>query len=99
MPHIEASTHVLRVCAPVSRKVPVPIGPALPRRDMEHLKQRHARLMLIFFKPWRHAKDLRDQGESWEEAYLKFRLDCPAFVVEAIDNIQILHECKDSRDA
>lgn len=71
----------------------------LRARDMEELKQKHARLMLIFFKPWRHAHDLRDKGESWEDAYLTFRSHCSAFVLEAIDNIQILHECKDSRDA
>ncbi|KAJ7489721.1 hypothetical protein B0H11DRAFT_1691528, partial [Mycena galericulata] len=79
--------------------VPVPIGPALPRRDMDDLKPKHARLMLILFKPWRHANDLREEGQSWEDAYLQFRSDCSSFVLEAIDNIQILHECKDSRDA
>ncbi|KAJ7649266.1 hypothetical protein B0H17DRAFT_958557, partial [Mycena rosella] len=99
VPHIEAATHFLRVCAPIARKVPVPIGPALPRRDMEDLKQKHARLMLIFFKPWRHARDLREEGESWDQAYLRFRSNCSSFALEAIDNIQILHECKDSRDA
>ncbi|KAJ7843876.1 hypothetical protein B0H14DRAFT_2251405, partial [Mycena olivaceomarginata] len=76
--------------------VPVPIGPAMPRRD---LKQKHGRLMLILFKPWRHASDLRLSGQSWQEAYLAFREVCSPFVLEAIDNIQILHECKDSRDA
>ncbi|KAJ7707962.1 hypothetical protein B0H14DRAFT_2231640, partial [Mycena olivaceomarginata] len=79
--------------------VPVPIGPAMPRRDVEDLKRKHARLMLILFKPWRHASDLRLQGQSWYEAYLAFRNQCSAFVLDAINNIQILHECKDSRDA
>jgi hypothetical protein len=30
-PHVEADSHVLRILAPDSRFVPVPIGPALPR--------------------------------------------------------------------
>ncbi|KAJ7086530.1 hypothetical protein C8R44DRAFT_527087, partial [Mycena epipterygia] len=73
-------------------------GPAMPRRDVEELRHKHARLMLILFKPWRHSSDLRDEGESWEVSYLNFRSECSDFVLEAIDNIQILHECKDSRD-
>ncbi|KAJ6611923.1 hypothetical protein B0H10DRAFT_1808537, partial [Mycena sp. CBHHK59/15] len=99
LPHIEASTHMLHVCSPMSRKVPVPIGPAMPRRDMDDLKQKHAQLMLILFKPWRHACDLRNDRESWVDAYLRFCAICSQFVLEAIDNIQVLHECKDSRDA
>jgi hypothetical protein len=98
-PHIEEASHVLRVCTIESRKIPVPIGPAMPRRDVDEMKQKHARLMLILFKPWRHAQDLRNSGESWEDAYSRFQTDCSSAVLEAIDNIQILHECKVSRDA
>ncbi|KAF7328376.1 ATP-dependent DNA helicase [Mycena venus] len=97
--HVETSTHFLRVCTPITRKIPVPMGPAMPRRDMDDLTQKHARLMLILFKPWRHARDLRNERESWKDAYLRFREVCSEFVLEAIDNIQLLHECKDSRDA
>ncbi|KAJ7070385.1 hypothetical protein B0H15DRAFT_793512, partial [Mycena belliarum] len=68
-------------------------------RDIDNLKQKHARLMLILFKPWRHAHDLRNPEESWEEAYQRFRTICSVSVLEAVDNIHILHECKDSRDA
>ncbi|KAJ7804886.1 hypothetical protein B0H14DRAFT_2383381, partial [Mycena olivaceomarginata] len=74
-------------------------GPAMPRRDMDDLKHKHARLMLIRFKPWRHAQDLRMDEESWEDAYLRFCGVCSDFVLEAINNIQVLHECKDSRAA
>ncbi|KAJ7233266.1 hypothetical protein B0H12DRAFT_992128, partial [Mycena haematopus] len=81
------------------RQIPVPIGPAMPRRDVDGLLQKHARLMLILFKPWRHARDLRANGEPWDAAYLRFREKCSQFVLEAINNIQILHECKDSWDA
>ncbi|KAJ7897959.1 hypothetical protein B0H14DRAFT_2156744, partial [Mycena olivaceomarginata] len=73
-------------------------GQAMPRRDVEDLKQKHTRLILILFKPWRHASDLCLEGQSWYDSYLVFRNECPQFVLEAIDNIQILHECKDSRD-
>ncbi|KAJ6447539.1 hypothetical protein C8R45DRAFT_753955, partial [Mycena sanguinolenta] len=97
--HIESATHFLKVCQPGSRKVPVPIGPAFPRRDIDDLKDKHARLMLILFKPWRHAADLRSAGQTWREAYTEFCSVSPAAVIEPIGNIQLLHECKSSRDA
>ncbi|KAJ6527579.1 hypothetical protein DFH09DRAFT_935634, partial [Mycena vulgaris] len=97
--HLESDTHVVRVRTNRRRRVPVPIGPALPRRDHESSAPKHARLMLILFKPWRHVTDLRSAGQSWVEAYHEFlRSDCPAEVLDCINNMQILHECKDSRD-
>ncbi|KAJ7779475.1 hypothetical protein DFH07DRAFT_721265, partial [Mycena maculata] len=79
--------------------VPVPVGPALPRRDHDDSMHRHARLMLILFKPWRHASDLLSGAQSWLDAYEDFLKDCPAETLAVIDNMQLLHECKDSRDA
>ncbi|KAJ7112149.1 hypothetical protein C8R44DRAFT_585330, partial [Mycena epipterygia] len=78
--------------------VPVPIGPAIPRRDKPEMYARYCRLMLIFFKPWRHANDLRIQGQSWEEAFNAFKANCLPSVLSKMDNMQILHECRDSRD-
>ena len=46
--------------------VPVPIGPALPRRDQTEVRARYCRLMVILFKPWRVVSDLRDANESWK---------------------------------
>ncbi|KAJ7805335.1 hypothetical protein B0H14DRAFT_2256627, partial [Mycena olivaceomarginata] len=57
--HGQGKTHILRVRAPDDKLVPVPIGPAIPRHDKSNLRARYFRLMLIFFKPWRHASDLR----------------------------------------
>ncbi|KAJ7199862.1 hypothetical protein GGX14DRAFT_338659, partial [Mycena pura] len=78
--------------------VPVPSGPGLPRRDREETCTRFKRLMLIFLKPWRSAKDLKQPEESWVDAYETFLQDCPADFVAKMNNMQVLHECKDSRD-
>ncbi|KAJ7446051.1 hypothetical protein FB451DRAFT_1188817 [Mycena latifolia] len=59
LPHIEASTH-FSAC------------PAIPCGDIDDLKQKQACLMLVLFKPWRHAHDLRNNGESWADTYLRF---------------------------
>ncbi|KAJ7131265.1 hypothetical protein C8R44DRAFT_613105, partial [Mycena epipterygia] len=74
------------------------MGPGLPRRDREELKHKHARLMLILFKPWRHCTDLLSEDETWLEAYNEFLATCSPEVIVVIDNMQLLHECKDSRD-
>ncbi|KAJ7177007.1 hypothetical protein C8R46DRAFT_834422, partial [Mycena filopes] len=97
--HLEDETHLMRVLPHSRRRVPVPIGPALPRRDTPASVEKHARLMLILFKPWRHADDLRHSQQSWSEAYQQFWETCTPDIRECIDNMQLLHDCKDSRNA
>lgn len=96
--HDQESTHILRVRSPGDTLIPVPIGPAIPRRDRTDVYARYCRLMLIFFKPWRHARDLRKNGQSWEDAFNLFARNTSAAVKYKMDNMQILHECRDSRD-
>ncbi|KZV98825.1 hypothetical protein EXIGLDRAFT_587538, partial [Exidia glandulosa HHB12029] len=78
--------------------VPVPIGPAIPRRDVVEHFPRYCRLMLTLFKPWRTAGDLRSSGQSWEHAFRDFQNTCRPEHLKIMDNMQVLHECKDSRD-
>ncbi|KAJ4464311.1 hypothetical protein C8J55DRAFT_378257, partial [Lentinula edodes] len=73
-------------------------GPSLPRRDRESDWSRYCRLMLIFFKPWRSAADLRGSYISWSNAFAAFSLTCSDRVKQMMNNMQIMHECKDSRD-
>ncbi|KAJ7212652.1 hypothetical protein GGX14DRAFT_312377, partial [Mycena pura] len=73
-------------------------GPGIPRRDREELRARYCRLMLIFFKPWRHAIDLRGDHTSWEAAFADFSRTCSPAITTKMENMQILHECRDSRD-
>ncbi|KIK53153.1 hypothetical protein GYMLUDRAFT_146703, partial [Collybiopsis luxurians FD-317 M1] len=81
------------------RTVPVPIGPALPRRDREIVYERYSRLMLIFFKPWRSPSDLREDNQSWSQAFEAFiKTQCDVQTRKIINNMQLLHECRDSRD-
>ena len=52
--------------------------------------------MLILFKPWRYASDLRENNQKWEEAFELFQENCSDRVTKILDNMQILHECHDS---
>ncbi|KAJ7056296.1 hypothetical protein C8F01DRAFT_993126, partial [Mycena amicta] len=96
--HEQSQTHLLRVRAPNDALVPVPIGPGIPRRDRTEVYARYCRLMLILFKPWRNARDLRNQGQSWEDTFKAFLSSSSESVKYKMDNMQILHECRDSRD-
>ncbi|KAJ7776560.1 hypothetical protein DFH07DRAFT_731869, partial [Mycena maculata] len=96
--HDQHKTHILRVRCAKDLLVPVPIGPGIPRRDKPDLRSRYCRLMLIFFKPWRDACDLRENYGSWEEAFEAFVKTCSQSVIHKMDNMQIMHECRDSRD-
>ncbi|KAJ3761500.1 hypothetical protein EV360DRAFT_37618, partial [Lentinula raphanica] len=96
--HDEAGTHCLLLTAPVCRRIPVPIGPAVPRRDRPQVFERYARLMLILFKPWRSHNDLCRSGQPWSEAFAEFHQECSPLTQKYMDNMQVLHECKDSRD-
>jgi len=79
--------------------VPVPIGPAIPRRDRPELYAKYARLMLVLFKPWRVEADLRGGAKDWPEAFSLFMESCEPGVRQILDNIQLLHECRDSKDS
>jgi hypothetical protein len=96
--HSQATSHVLHVCTPSNQLVPVPIGGSIPRRDDDSTRARYCRLMLIFFQPWVHAHDLQTEGQSWEDAFCSFLLTCSPDFIKKMDNMQILHECRDSQD-
>jgi hypothetical protein len=96
--HPEMMTHCLRIHKTDDRLVPVPIGPSIPRRDRNEVRERYCRLMLIMFKPWRHAKHLRRSSEMWSTAFESFLENCSPRKQKIMNNMQILHECRDSRD-
>ena len=78
---------------------PVPIAP-LPRRDDVEKAELYCRLMLLFFKPWRQIFDLKPLEQSWESAFNEFvnSEGCTQKIAQMMRNMQMLHECKDSRD-
>ncbi|KAK0452779.1 uncharacterized protein EV420DRAFT_1244913, partial [Desarmillaria tabescens] len=73
-------------------------GPAIPHWDRKDLYPRYCRLMLLLFKPWVSAGDLHDVGQTWETAFSEFIKMAGPEVLKVINNMQIMHECKDSRD-
>lgn len=97
--HAQSRTKAQRVRSdPSMCFIPVPIGPALPRRDRTELYPKYCRLMLILFKPWRVAGDLRSPGQSWVDAFEEFLETCDNSIKGVLNNMQVLHECRDAKD-
>ncbi|KAK0231892.1 hypothetical protein EDD85DRAFT_775477, partial [Armillaria nabsnona] len=86
------------VTLPVDCQVLVPLGPGIPRRDRKDVYPRYCRLMLILFKPWSSSHNLREEGQSWVDAFKQFSESAGPSILKVLDNMQILHECRDSRD-
>ena len=95
-PHDQCYTHALRIVHPDLQHIPVLIG-SVPRQDQEDMYMRYCRLMLILFKPWRTAFDLQMVAEPWVAAFNNFKksMFCPPEFQSIMDNMQLLHECKD----
>ncbi|KAF9781685.1 hypothetical protein BJ322DRAFT_1010704, partial [Thelephora terrestris] len=97
--HIQSGKRLQRLRSdPSTHYVPVPIGPAFPRRDRDSQRAKYCRLMLILFKPWRVASDLRDAGETWTAAFDRFTGVHTGGTGCILDNMQVMHECKDAKD-
>ena len=97
--HMQNGKRVQRLRSdPSTHYIPVPIGPALPRRDPGPRYAKYCRLMLILFKPWRVVDDLRDAGEMWVKAFDQFMGICTEGTRRVLDNMQVMHECKDAKD-
>ena len=97
-PHIELHKKVLKIIHPRYRRVVVPIGPPIPRRDQPELFERYSRAMLLLFSPWRNPDHLRAGSERWSDAFQTF--DCEAIdrAKAVMNNMQLIHECKENRD-
>ena len=55
-------------------------------------------MMLILFKPWCKPGELRDTSTNWTMAYQTFAQTMRTCHKEIVDNMQVLHECRDCRD-
>ncbi|KAI1784630.1 hypothetical protein LXA43DRAFT_866919, partial [Ganoderma leucocontextum] len=61
--------------------------------------QRYCHLMLILFRPWRSVETLCPNNTiSWQTTYDQQFLQFQSTIVDVMDNMAILHECRDSRN-
>ncbi|KAI0708652.1 hypothetical protein C8Q76DRAFT_627563, partial [Earliella scabrosa] len=96
--HPEYERKQLKLLTPCEAYIPVLIGPSAPRHDRSEERARYCRLMCLLFAPWRGVDDIRIDGESWEECYDRLHPSFTNHSRSVISNIDMLNECRDSRD-
>ena len=79
-------------------RIPVLIGPQIPRADRCDTRERYCRAILTLFRPWRTFHDLCHVNEAWHDALNVHANDFSDCSKQIIGNIELLHECKNDRD-
>jgi hypothetical protein len=94
--HPRFATHAVRARTLIA--YPVLEGAAVPssRNENPTKKLQYMRSLLLLFQPFRSAPDLRADGETWEEAYLRFQPseECSRIIA----NLDSLHRMKEEAD-
>ena len=75
--------------------VPNFAGGSLPRCDRGD-REYYCTTMLTLFKPWRHGKNLKEDDQSWDEAFTNYKFT--PHQTELIKFFNIFYECNDARD-
>ena len=94
--HPQSLSHLI-----IKRSTPVILvllGPQIPRREREETRERYSRALLTLFVPWRTVHDLCTSNQTWPEALNARNSLISNSSLKIIDNIQLLHECKNDRD-
>lgn len=79
-------------------RVPVLIGPQIPRAHRHDTRERYCRAILTLFRPWHTFHDLCNVDETWHDALSVHSKDFLESSKQIIENIELLHECKIDRD-
>jgi hypothetical protein len=94
--HPQSLSHIIiKHTIPV---IPVLLGPQIPRRERVETRKRYSRALLTLFTPWRSVHDLCELNQTWCEALEVRKLSISTSALKIIENIQLLHECKNDRD-
>src|SRR6202041_2372033 len=75
--------------------VPNFIGGAIPRSDRGD-REYYCSTMLTFFKPWHTGKDLKLDGQSWDDAFRMHKFNSRQLDIMKYFNVR--YECLDARD-
>ena len=75
--------------------VPNFVGGAIPRSDRGD-REYYCSTMLTFFKPWHTGKDLKLDGQSWDDAFRMHKFNSRQLDIMKYFNVR--YECLDARD-
>jgi hypothetical protein len=89
------TTHYVEFDENKKTVVPNFVGRLLPRWDRGD-REYYCTTMLTLFKPWRSGKNLKDEDQSWDEAFTDH--DFTERELQIMDNLNLRYECLDARD-
>ena len=86
-------THQVGISKP-KNLIPNFAGGSLPRCDRGD-REYYCATMLTLFKPWRHGKNLKEDDQSWDEAFTNYKFTPRQ--TELMRFFYIHYECNDAR--
>lgn len=94
--HPQWTTHTFRERLPGRWLIPVLQGPMVPVRA-QHPDIFYC-MALTLFKPWRHPRDLKEEGATWSDAFEQWVQHASERHVSLINNLDLLHHCRQESD-
>ncbi|KIM34719.1 hypothetical protein M413DRAFT_34847, partial [Hebeloma cylindrosporum] len=88
-------THALRLIPENDKIIPNFLPNILPRRDQGD-REYYCATMLALFQPWRTGEDLKQESESWDDAFTNYPFT--DFQKKLMNQFNIRYECHDARD-
>ncbi|TFY68551.1 hypothetical protein EVJ58_g955 [Rhodofomes roseus] len=93
--HLQYETHMAVMQPEHCARVPNFVGGSLPRKDKGN-REEYCLVMLMLFKPWRIGTDLKQSGQSWDDAFAAHQFT--SCQMDIMNFFHIRYECNDSRD-
>ncbi|THU95873.1 hypothetical protein K435DRAFT_563576, partial [Dendrothele bispora CBS 962.96] len=93
--HPQVNTHCLRKNRKMDAHVLNFIGHTLPRSDKGDYEY-YCCVMLALFKPWKNGSELKNIGQTWEEAFNVHKFTSAQ--IKLMQNFNLRYECNDARD-
>ncbi|KZV60467.1 hypothetical protein PENSPDRAFT_594050, partial [Peniophora sp. CONT] len=93
--HPQHDSYRIKVLTEERSKIPNFVAGTLPRRDKGDMEY-YAMTMLTLFKPWTDALHLKEENQTWEEAFAAY--DFTERQREIMRFFHVRYECNDARD-
>ncbi|KZT22535.1 hypothetical protein NEOLEDRAFT_1025068, partial [Neolentinus lepideus HHB14362 ss-1] len=93
--HPQHNSHYITLVKEGFGYVPNFIGGSLPRRDTGN-REFYCTTMMTLFKPWRSGLDLRENEQTWDDAFNEYNFTSRQEQLMSFFNIQ--YECYEARD-
>jgi hypothetical protein len=103
--HPQGTSHLHKSRPESSFVVPEICGKSVPCRpakceSAEEMKlwEQYARTVVLLFTPWHKFSDIKQKDQTWKSTYDRILGNLNPRMITVLDNIQLLHDSKVSRD-